>query len=74
MEGDTLILRDVVVYGRGSSPLTGLTREALAARSQLVNEAKALGFRKLRITGERIQSSSSANPGHPIDIMIDLTK
>ena len=74
VEGETLLLKDVVVYGRGPSNLTGLTREALAARTQLINEAKAWGFKKLRITGQRVQSSSSANPGHVIDITIDLTK
>lgn len=74
VEGDTLVLKDVVVYGEGTTPLTGLTREALAARTQLIEEAKALGFKKLRITGQRIQSSSSGNPGHPIDITVDLTK
>jgi hypothetical protein len=74
VEGKTLLLKDVVVYGRGSSSLAGLTKEALAARTQLVNEAEAWGFEKLRITGQRVQSSSSANPGHTIDITIDLTR
>jgi hypothetical protein len=74
VEGKTVILRSVVVYPRGSSKLTGLTRETLAARTQLKNEAKAWGFEKLRITGQRVQSSSSANPGHAIDITIDLTR
>lgn len=74
VDGDTLLLKDVVVYGRDPSNLTGLTKEALAARTQLVNEAIVWGFKKLRITGQRIQSSSSANPGHTIDITIDLTK
>jgi hypothetical protein len=74
VEGDTLILKDVVVYGRSPSNLTGLTKEALAARTQLIEEAKALGFQKLKITGQRIPSSSSGNPGHPIDITVDLTK
>jgi hypothetical protein len=74
VEGDTLVLKDVVVYGEGTTPLTGLTREALAARTQLMAEAKALGFKKLRITGQRVQSSSSGNPGHTIDVTLDLTK
>ena len=74
VEGDTLILKDVVVYGEGTTPLTDLTREAFAARTQLIEEAKALGFKKLRITGQRVQTSSSGNPGHVIDITIDLTK
>lgn len=74
VEGDTLILKDVVVFGRSASNLTGLTKEALAARTQLVEEARALGFKKLRITGQRVPSSSSGNPGHIIDITVDLTK
>lgn len=74
VEGDTLILKDVVVYSRSPSSLTGLTRDALAARTQLIEEAKVLGFKKLRITGQRIQSSSSGNPGHTIDITVDLEK
>ena len=74
VEGDTLILKDVVVYGRSTSNLTGLAKEALAARTQLIEEAKALGFKKLKITGQRVESSSSGNPGHPIDITVDLTK
>lgn len=74
VNGTTLHLKDLVIYGQGQTPLTGLTREVLAARSQLMKEAKSMGFEKLRITGERVQSSSSANPGHCIDVTIDLTK
>jgi hypothetical protein len=73
VESDTLILKDVVVYGRAQSKLTGLTKEALAARTQLIEEAKELGFKKLKITGQRVPSSSSGNPGHAIDITVDLT-
>jgi hypothetical protein len=74
VEGDTLILNDVAVYGRSPSNLTGLTKEALAARTELIEEAKALGFKKLRITAQRVPNSSSGNPGHAIDITVDLTK
>jgi hypothetical protein len=74
VEGDTLILKDVVVYGRSSSRLTGLCKDALAARTQLIAEVKNLGFKRLKITGQRVLSSSSGNPGHPIDLTIDLTK
>ena len=72
LEGETLLLRDVVVYGRGPSHLTGLTKEAFAARVQIINEARAWGFLKLKITGRRVQNSSSAKPGHMVDITIDL--
>jgi hypothetical protein len=74
VEGDTLILKNVVVYGRSPFRMTGLTKEALAARTQLIKEAKAFGFKTLKLAGQRVQSSSSGNPGHPIDITVDLTK
>ncbi len=72
--GDTLILKDIVVFGRSESRLTGLAKEALAARTQLIEEAKALGFKELKIIGQRVASCSSANPGHTIDITVDLTR
>ncbi len=74
VEGDTLILKDITVYGRSQTKMTGLGKAAFAARSQLIDEAKALGFNTLRIMGQRVQSSSSANPGHLVDITVDLTK
>lgn len=74
VEGDTLILKDVAVYGEGTTPLSNLAREAFAARDQLIKEAKAHGFKKLRITGRRIEGSSSGNPGHAIDVTVDLTR
>ena len=74
MEGDTLILKDVVIYGTGESALTGLRGVLLAARTRLANEATLMGFKKLRIIGQRVPSSSSANPGHIIDITVKLTR
>ena len=74
VEGDTLTLKDVAVFGRSSSTLTGLTKEALAIRTLLIKEAKRLGFKTLRITGQRLESSTSGNPGHAVDITVDLTK
>ncbi|MFN7769050.1 MAG: hypothetical protein ACK5UC_17740, partial [Planctomycetaceae bacterium] len=74
VSGKTLHLKDVVIFGEGSTPLTGLTKEVLAARTQLINEARAMGFERLRITGQRVASSSSANPGHLVDLIMDLTK
>jgi hypothetical protein len=65
VEGDTLTLKDAVVYGRSPSALTGLTRDALAARTRLIEEIKGLGFKTLIITGQRIASSSSGTPGMP---------
>ncbi len=74
VEGDTLILKDVVVYGRSQTKMTGLRKEALAARTHLIQEAKALGFKTLKIAGQRVQSGSSGNPGHFVEITVDLTK
>ncbi|MCG6158092.1 hypothetical protein [Rubinisphaera margarita] len=72
VQGGTLILRDVAIYG--PRPLTGMLNDVLAARSKIIDEARAMGFQKLQITGTRVQGSSSANPGHCIDITIDLYK
>jgi hypothetical protein len=69
-----LILSEVVVYGRSLNRLTGLATEALSARTQLIEEARAMGFKALKIRGRRLQNSSSGNPGHLIDITVDLTK
>jgi len=72
ISGNTLHLKDMVVYGK--EPLSGLLKNVVAARRQLINEAISLGFSRLRITGHRVPSSSSANPGHIIDVIIDLVK
>lgn len=74
IEGDTLILRDIVVFAESAGNLTGLTKEALAARTHLIHEAQLLGFRRLTITGRRVENSSSGNPGHPVSFTVDLTK
>jgi hypothetical protein len=74
VRGKTLHLQDAVIYGEGVTPLTGLTKEVLAARTQLITEARAMGFERLRITGHRVASSSSANPGHLVDLSIDLSE
>lgn len=74
VEGQTLTLRDVAIFGRSPTPLSGLSREVFGARTQLAAEVRARGFRTLRITGRRVASSSSGNPGHPIDLTIDLTR
>ena len=67
-----LHLQDVVIYGQGQ--LSGLLRELLQAKTQLIHEAKAAGFDTLHITGRRVSGSSSAHPGKVIDVTVDLTK
>ena len=74
VDGTTLWLKDIVVYGEGTAPLTGLRAEVFAARKQLIDEAKSMGFKRLRLSGKRVASSSSANPGHIVDLFVDLTK
>jgi hypothetical protein len=37
-------------------------------------DARAAGFEILRLSRQRVASSSSANPGKVVDIIIDLTK
>jgi hypothetical protein len=74
INGSTLHLKDVTIYGEGTVPLTGLIKEVLAGRAQLIKDVKAMGFEKLRITGERVKTSSSANPGHCIDVTIRVTE
>ncbi|HQU46846.1 MAG TPA: hypothetical protein PK867_28840 [Pirellulales bacterium] len=74
VQGKVLHLKDVVVFEESGKVLTGLTREVLAARTALIGEAIGMGFTGLRITGLRLATSSSAHPGHAVDIFIDLTK
>jgi hypothetical protein len=73
VEGDTIHLKDVAVFPRSGEPLTGLSQEILAARTELVNDARQMGFKHLRITGHRVPTGSSANPGKTIDLTIELT-
>ncbi len=72
VQGDKIVLKDIAIYGRGSEPLTGLTRELLGALSALKEEAKALGFKQLQIIGKRVGTSSSANPGHSVNVTVNL--
>jgi hypothetical protein len=69
LEGRTLHLKDVVVEplvtGR---PKIG-SAEVLAARRNLMELARAAGFQKLRITGQRL---TGANIGKRVDVMMDL--
>lgn len=74
VEGSTITLGDIIVYGRTDEPLIGLTKEVFAARRAIVEEAKAHGFKKLRFTGRRVETSSSARPGKEVDVTIDLSK
>ena len=74
VEGDAIHLKDMAIFATSAEPLTGLTKEVFAARTQLAGAMKQLGFIQLRMTGKRIASSSSVYPGKEIDITIDLTR
>ncbi len=70
VQGRGLLLKDIAVYPRGAGSLRLGAAEVLAMREQLANEARALGFEELRITGTRF---SGANPGKAVDVTIHLT-
>ena len=46
----------------------------LTLRRVVAEQVKTLGFKKLRISGVRIEGSTSANPGKTPDVTIDLTR
>ncbi len=72
VQGDKLVLKDLVIYGRNAEPLTGLTREMLGALSKVKEVARAAGFKELQILAKRAATSTSANPGHIVDVTIKL--
>ncbi len=72
IEGDTIHLKDIAIFPRTVQPLTGLIREIMAAMDELAEDARQLGFKKLRISGQRTYTSTSANPGKAVDVTIDL--
>ena len=72
--GQTLHLKDIAIYPGMGQPIHGVLRELLAARKQIGEYAKEMGYNKLRITGYRTFQSSSANPGKQIDLTINLLR
>jgi hypothetical protein len=72
VDGDTLHLKDIMMYGEREQPLRGLLREMLRTRSLILEYAREAGFAKLRVTGHRTTQSSSANPGKVIDLTVKL--
>ena len=67
--GHTLHLKSIAVFPRGAESLKIGAREMMELRNQIAQEAKALGFDELRITGTR---STGANPGKQVDLSMDL--
>ena len=73
VKGDTLILKDVAVFGRkGNEALTGLQKEIFRGSAQLKDFARQQGFKRLEIKGTRVPTSSSARPGHDVNLGWDL--
>lgn len=66
---DVLKLKDIAVFPKGADKLDVGAREVLKIRNGLADEAASQGFRRLRITGERV---SGANPGKKINVKVDL--
>ena len=48
-EGDTLHLKDIAVYNQEGKPFSGLLRDMLVARSVIMEEARSMGFKNIRI-------------------------
>lgn len=71
---ETQHLKDIAVYAQSEVPFSGIQQEIFKTRTLLINIANRLGFKRLRMTGMRHQYSTSANPGHLINLNIDLTK
>lgn len=73
VKGDTLILKDVAVFGRkGNEALTELQKDIFRGSAQLKEFAREQGFKRLEIQGTRVQTSSSARPGHDVNLGWDL--
>ena len=72
VHNDTLHIKDIVIFGRSKKPLTGLVKTFFMLKTQFVEAARKMGFKKLRITGMRTEKSTSASPGKEIDIIVDL--
>ncbi len=73
--GSTLFLKDIVIYPRGEKSFKGeATKEMISLIRQISRAAKKLRFKKLVIKGERLESSTSSDPGHNVYIVKNLVK
>jgi len=69
--GNTIFFRDLSIYPQGQVNFRGkVIKNILSLRRQIRKAAKKLGFKKMMITGDRLHSSTSANPGHHVHIEI----
>jgi len=72
IEEETLHLKDIVIYPEAKGALSGLDKDILKTRTKLIETARKLGFKKLKITGYRHPKSTSAKPGKKININVKL--
>lgn len=74
--GSQLIVRNLIIFGSDKADLANKVGapQWLAARNELARYAASQGFETMRLHGERVANSSSANPGHVIDVVIDLAR
>lgn len=72
--GRVLSLDNVTVFADAKNPLTGLSREMVTARTQLANMARQQGFKSMSLSYTRVPTSTSANPGKTVNLVIDLLK
>jgi len=73
IDNNTLTLKDLAIYSNeGDIPNQIGHIPFLKWKSVVSDEAKSLGFDKLRIMAQRAMHSISANPGKTIDITINL--
>jgi hypothetical protein len=66
-----LHLKDIVIEPVKTGVLKVGIKEVSALKDQLIAQARAAGFDKLILTGERL---TGKNPGKIVEIIIDLTK
>lgn len=72
IDGEKLILRDILIYGDRDEPLTGNAGLLFKLRSELKSLAKADGFKTIVLMGYRSEKSSSANPKRDVIVTINL--
>jgi len=75
-EAGILCLKNLAIFPKDEKKFGEgmLTKEFKSLRDHLCLAAHKLGFRFLRISFTRIETSSSASPGHYSDLTIDLDK
>jgi RHS repeat-associated protein len=71
INGNSLHLKDVAIFGQTGAALKNMSREVYSGLAQIKELARQQGFEKLVISGRRVETSSSAKPGH--DVYLEWT-